>query len=86
MTCATECGRLVLQATLPSVLPHLFFRPHADHNMVLALQWLESQRAVMYDPSYSGYFVQVCRLRASRHVASTAEYPSAWRLPPPVSI
>lgn len=26
--------------------------------MELALEWLETQRAVMYDPTYSGYFLQ----------------------------
>ena len=28
------------------------------HNMELALQWLESQRAVMYDPDMAGMFLQ----------------------------
>ena len=28
------------------------------HNMELALEWLESQRAVMYDPSTADYFLQ----------------------------
>ena len=28
------------------------------HNMELALEWLESQRAVMYDPEYAGFFLQ----------------------------
>ena len=30
----------------------------ADHNMELALEWLESQRAVMYDPSKADLFLQ----------------------------
>ena len=28
------------------------------HNMELALEWEESQRAVMYDPSKADYFLQ----------------------------
>ncbi len=30
----------------------------SDHNMELGLQWLESQRAVMYDEAFSGFFLR----------------------------
>lgn len=45
------CNVVFCARTRPSRVPH-----HLD-NMELALQWEESQRAAMYDPSLAGYFV-----------------------------
>ena len=35
-----------------------FLTTHSDHNMELALEWLESQRVVMNNPALAHYFLQ----------------------------
>ena len=44
-----------------------FLRLCCSHNMELALEWLESQRAVMYNPATAGYFLQFTDGKGNKH-------------------
>ena len=43
------------------------------HNTELALQWLESQRALMYDPAYKDYFLQFLPGNPSKQVRALGD-------------
>jgi hypothetical protein len=71
-TLVEQC-RLILEAD-PSTKCMVY------RNAELALSWQEEQRAIMYDPAYAGFFVQVRRTQSAESAVVTVSCRSAGML------